>query len=132
MQRRIGDIAEVAVQTFGKIEPQLAHVAAGAQFAHAHQPLANQQIVVVVAGLVLFPGVGALDAVELQRDLLPSGVVGGVGEIAQPRVDQLLEHQWIRMAGFRAHQRMRFAACNRSWPNGSLLEWEWDHNQSYE
>jgi hypothetical protein len=46
-------------------------------------------MVVVVAAVVLAPGVGAFQPVEFQRDLTPAGVGLGVLQIAQPRGTEL-------------------------------------------
>ena len=76
------------MQALGEVEGQLADIAAPAQVAHQPQALADQQVVVVVAGFVLLPGVGAFQSVQLQRQLAPLPIAVGPFEVLQAAGDE--------------------------------------------
>src|SRR3546814_5959965 len=83
VQRRIRDVAEIAVQSFVKLERELTHVSLFAQAAYALQAFLDQQVVVIVAGVIEIPDVGAFEQIEIVRDFTPAGIRLGLAEFAQ-------------------------------------------------
>src|SRR3546814_4432092 len=72
VQRRIRDVVEIAVQSFVKLERELTHVSLFAQAAYALQAFLDQQVVVIVAGVIEIPDVGAFEPIEIVRDFAPA------------------------------------------------------------
>jgi hypothetical protein len=80
IERRIGDIAKVAMQAFVQAEHQSGHFATPAQFtqffeSHLHQP------VIVIGRLGLFlPISSAGQPIMLLGRCTPGGVIGGLSQ----------------------------------------------------
>src|SRR3546814_6328964 len=73
----------MSVQSCVKIERELTHVSLFAQAAYALQAFLDQQVVVIVAGVIEIPDVGAFEPIEIVRDFTPAGIRLGLAEFAQ-------------------------------------------------
>src|SRR3546814_19367705 len=73
----------MSVQSCVKIERELTHVSLFAQAAYALQAFLDQQVVVIVAGVIEIPDVGAFEPIEIVRDFTPAGIRLGLAELAQ-------------------------------------------------
>ena len=72
---------------------QRPHVGGAAQLAHLRQALLDQQVVVVLGGVVLLPGVVAFELVELQSDFPPGRIVRRLIQVCETELDLFAGHR---------------------------------------